>query len=76
MPIPRQSAATASTRAARGALLRALASAPAHRLSALRAQALLEGQVLTDGYGVLVDGLERDGLLHRDRGALALGPRT
>ena len=76
VPIPRQSAATAHTRAARGALLRALASAPAHRLTVDRARALVNGRVPVDGYDALVDRLERDGLLHRDRGALALGPRA
>jgi A/G-specific adenine glycosylase len=76
VPVPRQSAATARTRAARGALLRALASAPAHRLTASRGRAIVDGQLPTNGYDELVDSLERDGLLHRDRGVLALGPQA
>jgi A/G-specific adenine glycosylase len=75
VPVPRQSAATASNRAARGALLRGLVSAPAHRLNVSRAKALVDGGMPGDGYDALVDGLEREGLLHRDRRYLALGPR-
>jgi A/G-specific adenine glycosylase len=76
VPVPRQSASTASTRAARGALLRGLVSAPAHRLSASRAKALVDGAAPSDGYDALVDRLEHDGLLHRVRGGVALGPRN
>jgi A/G-specific adenine glycosylase len=74
VPVPRQSASTAATRAARGALLRALAAAPAHRLSRRKAS---EAVSSTGGlaYREITGALERDGLLHRSGGKLILGPR-
>lgn len=74
VPVPRQSPTTARTRTARGALLRALANAPGHRLS----QANGRGSVATlpsEDYEALTAGLERDGLAHRSGRMLVLGPR-
>jgi A/G-specific adenine glycosylase len=62
VPVPRQPAFDGSTRAKRGRLLRELASAPDHRL--------VEGAEVEP---VVIDGLERDGLLHRCNGGLHLG---
>lgn len=75
VPVPRQSASTAATRAARGALLRALAAAPAHRLSRKKASEAVNGRAIGLDYRAITDGLERDGLLHRSGGGLVLGPR-
>ena len=74
VPVPRQNGATATTRAARGALLRALAGAPDHRLTraqARRAMAVTLGNV---DYDAVTEGLARDGLLHRSGPSLVLGP--
>jgi len=75
VPVPRQPASTAGTRAARGALLRALATAPAHRLSRKRAGQALNSKANGVDYDEITGGLERDGLLHRSGGDLILGPR-
>jgi len=69
--VPRQSASTASTRAARGALLRALTAAPDHRISERSARQAVNGS----DYRSLTDALERDGLVHRSGRHLVLGPR-
>ena len=81
--VPRQAPLRASARAYRGSLLRALSAAPGHRLSARRARTLLErsseriGPALDDaGWERVVAGLERDGLVHRSRGGVALGAAT
>jgi A/G-specific adenine glycosylase len=73
VPVPRASAATAVTRAARGRLLQALAAAPGHRLSERQAVRAVRGVTGADGAAVIA-ALERDGLVHRDRRAVALGP--
>ena len=75
VPVPRQSASTAATRAARGAVLRALASAPAHRLSRRKASQAVSGGANAIDYREITEGLERDGLLHQSGGNLVLGPR-
>ncbi|MGH2462769.1 MAG: hypothetical protein ACRDFZ_03975 [Candidatus Limnocylindria bacterium] len=75
VPVPRQSPSTAATRAARGALLRALSSAPAHRLGRKKASQILNGGAKGNDYRAITEGLERDGLLHRSGGDLILGPR-
>jgi len=75
VPVPRQSAAAAPSRAARGALLRALASAPAHRLGGRKASQVVKGGANGANYREITKGLERDGLLHRSGGDLVLGPR-
>lgn len=74
VPVPRQSPSTAATRAARGALLRALAAAPAHRLSRRKASEAVRSTVGLD-YREVTEALERDGLLHRSGSELILGPR-
>ena len=74
VPVPRQSAATAGTRAARGSLLRVLTEAPAHRLSTTAARRVVP-TVPSAEYRSLVRGLERDGLVHRSGSALVLGPK-
>jgi len=75
VPVPRQSAATTASRAARGALLRALATAPAHRLGGTKASQVVKGGAIGVNYREITKGLERDGLLHRSGGNLVLGPR-
>jgi A/G-specific adenine glycosylase len=75
VPVPRQSAATAGTRLARGALLRALATAPAHRLGGGKANQIVKGGANGANYREITEGLARDGLLHRSGGDLVLGPR-
>jgi A/G-specific adenine glycosylase len=74
VPVARQSPATASTRAARGALLRALADAPRHRLSQTAARRSMTILPSVE-YDALTAGLERDGLAHRSGRMLVLGPR-
>jgi A/G-specific adenine glycosylase len=73
VPVPKASAATATTRAARGSLLQALAAAPGHRLSERQAVSAVRRVAGADEAAVIA-GLERDGLVHRDRRAVALGP--
>ncbi len=68
VPVPRQTAFAGSSRAARGRLLRALSKAPDHRISITAAHGLLDGTL-----DQVVDGLERDGLLHRSKQSLKLG---
>jgi A/G-specific adenine glycosylase len=75
VPVPRQSASTSATRAARGALLRALVSTPAHRLGGRKASQVVKGGANGANYRDITTGLERDGLLHRSGGDLVLGPR-
>jgi A/G-specific adenine glycosylase len=75
VPVPRQSAATAPSRAARGALLRALATAPSHRLGGRKARQVVRGGANGADYREITKRLERDGLVHRSGGDLVLGPR-
>lgn len=75
VPVPRQSSSTAATRAARGAVLRALATAPDHRLSWTKASQTENGEANAVDYREITEGLERDGLLHRSGTDLILGPR-
>ena len=74
VPVSRQSPSTAAARAARGALLRALAAVPEHRLTAAQAHRALDGKVPEADYRALIAGLARDGLLHRSGRSLVLGP--
>lgn len=67
--VPRQTAFAGSSRARRGALLRLLATTPGHQLDEEAARGLTQA----DAFGRTVDGLERDGLLHRSEGTLRLG---
>ena len=73
--VPRQSRATASTRAARGALLRALTAASDHRLSEDRARKSVAGAIDASEFGAFAARLEQDGLLHRSGATFVLGPR-
>lgn len=75
VPVPRQSASSAATRAARGAVLRALATAPDHRLSRRKASQTVNGEANAVDYRAITEGLEQDGLLHRSGANLILGPR-
>lgn len=74
--VPRQSASTASTRAARGALLRALAAASDHRLSESRARTAVSGAIRPSEFRAFAARLEQDGLLHWSGRAVVLGPRV
>ncbi len=67
--VPRQPVFAGSRRARRGALVRSLATAPGHQLDEEAARGLTQA----DAFGRVVDGLERDGLLHRSAGRLRLG---
>jgi A/G-specific adenine glycosylase len=75
VPVPRQNGATATTRAARGALLQALSAAPDHRLSGAQARRAVDATLGKADYDALTEGLARDGLLHRLGRSLILGPR-
>jgi A/G-specific adenine glycosylase len=81
--VPRQPDLRGSTRAYRGALLRALAEVPGHRLTERRARTHLEraseriGPPLDDAaWERVVSALARDGLIHRTRGGMELGAGT
>jgi A/G-specific adenine glycosylase len=74
VPVPRQSDSTAATRAARGALLRALAEAPGHRLSHTSARQTVDATLAESDYDAVIERLARDGLLHRSGRSLILGP--
>jgi A/G-specific adenine glycosylase len=72
--VPRASAHTAATRAARGSLLRALTADPSHRLTDRRARALVARLSSDLDYLAITGGLVRDGLAHRSGRSLGLGP--
>jgi A/G-specific adenine glycosylase len=74
VPVPRATADGASTRLARGGLLRALSTAADHRLSERRARAVLARDAPGADYRALTAGLIRDGLIHRAGRGVALGP--
>jgi A/G-specific adenine glycosylase len=71
VPAPQQAPFPSSNRAARGALIRALAGAPNHELT--RTQAIDQ---LADSFQAesAANELEREGLLHSDGDRLRLGP--
>ncbi len=71
VPVPRQASFAGSDRAHRGALLRALTTAPGHAMTLAAGRRILLGPA----FERVVAGLERDGLLHRARGRLRLGGR-
>jgi A/G-specific adenine glycosylase len=71
VPVGRQPPFAGSSRAQRGSLLRALSAAPAHQLP-MHVASRLAG---SDGAATL-DGLERDGLVHRAGARLRLGGRA
>jgi A/G-specific adenine glycosylase len=81
--VPRQAPLRGSTRAYRGALLRELARAPGHRLDERDARQRVAGgdgrigpALDAHGWGRIVEGLERDGLLHRSGPVVGLGAAT
>jgi A/G-specific adenine glycosylase len=69
--VPRQAPFPRSNRAARGALIRALAAAPNHELTRTQAMDKLADSLHAEG---AADELEREGLLHSDGDRLRLGP--
>jgi A/G-specific adenine glycosylase len=69
VPVPRQPSFAGSDRAHRGALLRALSGSRGHSMTMRAARGLVPEAVVRR----VVDGLVRDGLLHRSRGRLVLG---
>jgi len=76
IPVPRQPAIRGSDRAYRGALVRDLATAPAHSLAESAARSGIGPAVDDDRWERIVAGLEHDGLVHRSRGRLRLGAAT
>jgi len=69
VPVPRQPSFAGSDRAHRGALLRSLTASRGHAMTMRAVRALMPETVVQR----VVDGLVRDGLLHRSRGRLVLG---
>lgn len=83
VPVPRQAPLRGSERAYRGAVVRDLTASREHRLPIAAIRAGLEhgvtriGPALDDGgWERVVDGLERDRLVHRVDGELRLGAGT
>jgi A/G-specific adenine glycosylase len=88
VPVPRQASFPGSTRAYRGAILRALARAPAHALRRRQLRQLLRSREAIGpdldhrSLAQAITGLERDGLAHLDGNRMRLGshpdpaPRT
>ena len=83
VPIARQRPFQGSSRAYRGALVRALALAPDHALSRTEAAVALGRSAAPGALGdavdpgltqVAIEDLEREGLAHLDRDTLRLGP--
>jgi A/G-specific adenine glycosylase len=71
VPVPRQAAFAGSDRAHRGAILRALSSAPGHAVPMRAARRLIPEA----SWDRIVRDLEREGLVHRSSGRLVLGGR-
>jgi A/G-specific adenine glycosylase len=71
VPVWRQPPFAGSSRAQRGSLLRALSAAPGHQLP-MHVARRLAGK----GSAATLDGLERDGLVHRDGARVTLGGRA
>jgi A/G-specific adenine glycosylase len=69
VPVPRQAPFAGSARAARGAVLRALVTAPDHALPRRQLVAILDDGELES----VLAGLERDGLAHGLAGMVRLG---
>ncbi|HJP70416.1 MAG TPA: A/G-specific adenine glycosylase [Candidatus Limnocylindria bacterium] len=76
VPVPRQPALEGSDREVRGAMLRHLASAAGHALSEAAARERVGASVDGERWERILAGLERDGLLHRRGGTVALGAAT
>ena len=71
VPVPRQAPFRGSRRAARGALIRALAAARDHELTRADATRAISDKGLVES---AIAELEREGLLHTDGDRLRLGP--
>jgi A/G-specific adenine glycosylase len=76
VPVPRQPALQGSDRAVRGAVLRQLAVAAGHALSEAAARERIAAGVDGERWERILAALERDGLLHRRGGTVALGAAT
>ncbi len=81
--VPRQASLRGSSRAYRGAVLRALAAADGHALPATRLRRELAAQAQRIGprlraaeWSAVLGGLERDGLIHQREGTVRLGTAT
>jgi A/G-specific adenine glycosylase len=72
--VPRQAPFGGSSRARRGAVLRALAAAAGHRLPGEALRATVDGSLADPAWVELLALLERDGLIHRSEGLVVLGP--
>ena len=76
VPVPRQPPLRGSDRAVRGAMLRQLTGAAGHALSEVAARQRVGADLDDQRWERILAGLERDGLLHRHRGSVALGAAT
>lgn len=76
VPVRRQPPLRGSDRAVRGATLRELATAAGHAMHERAVRDRVGTGVEADRWERILEGLERDGLLHRRRGTLALGAAT
>jgi A/G-specific adenine glycosylase len=76
VPVPRQPPLRGSDRALRGAMLRQLTQATGHALSEASARQRIGAAVDDQRWERILAGLERDGLLHRRTGTVALGAAT
>jgi A/G-specific adenine glycosylase len=76
VPVPRQAALRGSDREVRGALLKRLSAAPAHRLDEAEARTAIGAGLADARWQRILASLERDGLLHRSSEGLGLGAAT
>jgi A/G-specific adenine glycosylase len=75
VPVPRQGPLRGSDRELRGAVLRALAGADGHTMPEAALRDALDAPA-GDRWDRVIDGLERDGLVHRRAGVARLGAAT
>ena len=76
VPVPRQPALRGSDHTVRGAMLRQLSGAAGHALSEAAARERVGAGLDGERWERILAGLERDGLLHRRQGIVALGAAT
>jgi A/G-specific adenine glycosylase len=83
VPVPRQAPLRGSDRAYRGAIVRALTAAVTHALPVRKLRRGLEADAERIGppphgerWERILDGLERDGIVHRSNGVVGLGAAT
>jgi A/G-specific adenine glycosylase len=74
--VPQQARFRGSTRAQRGALVRALAADDRRELTRREARRAIGPALDEAAFERLIAGLERDGLVHRSGGRVRLGPRA